>query len=56
MATETGDKHLLAQMLARAAALRDRLGRHVGRARQLLEAMLTGPVTMMPIVEDGRRG
>jgi hypothetical protein len=56
MATETGDKNLLAQMLARAAALRDRLGRHVGRARQLLEAMLTGPVMMMPIVEDGRPG
>jgi site-specific DNA recombinase len=47
---------LVARLTARAAELRRLLGVHVQRTRQLLGAMLAGPVKMVPIVEDGRRG
>lgn len=46
----------LLAMTARAAGLRPLLGVHVGRTRQLLAAMLAGPVIMAPVVENGRRG
>jgi hypothetical protein len=32
------------------------LGLHVERVRQLLGAMLAGPVLMVPIITDGHRG
>jgi site-specific DNA recombinase len=47
---------LVARLTARAAELRRLLGVHVQRTRQLLGAMLAGPVKMVPVVEDGRRG
>jgi site-specific DNA recombinase len=50
----TGD--LTSRLFARAAELRRLLGVHVGRTRQILTAMLAGPVAMVPVIEDGRRG
>jgi site-specific DNA recombinase len=47
---------LVARLMARAAELRGLMGVHVGRTRQLLAAMLTGPVPMVSVVENGRRG
>jgi hypothetical protein len=38
------------------ADLRRHLGVQVARTRQLLQALLPGPVAMVPVVEDGRRG
>jgi site-specific DNA recombinase len=45
-----------AQLTAAVANLRQHLGVHVQRTRQLLAAMLTGPVPMVPVVEAGARG
>ena len=51
-----GDADLTARLTARVGELRRVLGLHIGRTRQLLGAMLAGPVPMVPVVEDGRRG
>ena len=50
------DADLMERLTARVGELRRLLGLHVGRTRQLLGAMIAGPVAMVPIVEDGRRG
>jgi hypothetical protein len=47
---------LASRLMARAAELRRLLGHHVGRTRQLLEAMLPEKVSMTPVVVDGRHG
>ena len=59
LATRAADQRpadLVARLTARAAELRRLMGLHVGRTRQLLAAMLTGPVPMIPVVESGRAG
>jgi hypothetical protein len=47
---------LVARLMARASNLRQLLGVHVGRTRQLLAVMLSGPVLMLPVVENGQHG
>ena len=51
-----GEETLLARLTGHAEDLRRLLGVHVARTRQLLGAMLAGPVAMTPITEEGRRG
>jgi hypothetical protein len=55
-AAEQRPAELVARLLARASNLRQLLGVHVGRTRQLLAVMLSGPVHMLPVVEDGQHG
>ena len=53
---DRGEETLLARLTGHAADLRRLLGVHVARTRQLLGAMLSGPVMRAPITEEGRRG
>src|SRR5262249_37993812 len=55
--TVTGENDDLRTRVTRVVAeLRRHLGVKVDRTRQLLGAMLSGPVPMVPVVENGRRG
>jgi len=47
---------LRSRVTAVVADLRRHLGIQVARTRQLLQIMLPGPIAMVPVVEDGRRG
>ena len=54
--SEDGAAEIRTRLMERVADLRRLLGAHVGRTRQLLTAMLSGPVAMAPVVEGGLRG
>jgi len=47
---------LRSRVTAVVADLRRHLGVQIARTRQLLHVMLPGPIAMVPVVEDGRRG
>jgi hypothetical protein len=55
-AAEPRPADLVARLLARASNLRQLLGVHIGRTRQLLAVMLSGPILMLPVVEDEQHG